>query len=226
MKTVHESKSSSSRLKKAGLVVLTGMLAAPMANSQPPHFPDLVNGGNRWLITAYNDRSPVHQQWATQGLCFIPIGTNGTHTSYYWYSDTFPNWNGYATKEGDSVSMHGDYASNIGHDSMTWDIVTRSPKMEGAGHWVEWRENSGYGNTIGWINAKFRQVGYCTKSKELVIQIAEGQLTSEEEITAQAKEISDAYRDIAFPTTRKGKEITEPNGDGLKNTIRSVLKPR
>ncbi|MFD2178001.1 hypothetical protein [Veronia pacifica] len=205
--------------------LVTGLLVSQPTNANPPHFPNLVNGGNRWLITAYNDRSPVHQQWATQGLCFIPIGTNGTHSTYFWYSDTFPNWNGFVSEEGDDIFMHGDYANNIGHDSMTWEIVTRSPRMEGTGHWVEWRENPGLGNTVGWINAKFRQVGNCFFGAELIERSERLGLT-EPEIIEQAKEIAEKYRSIPYPTTRKGEEILQPSGDGLKNSIKSVIKPR
>lgn len=49
----------------------------------PPYQPELAREGNRWTITAYDDASPFHQQWATQGICFCPAGTNGTHQLYY-----------------------------------------------------------------------------------------------------------------------------------------------
>jgi hypothetical protein len=65
--------------------------------------------------------------------------------------------------------MHGDYqmpygVTDVGHDSMEWEIVTVSPKNEGAGHWREWAENGGFGNTIGFGNAKFKRVGKCRHS--------------------------------------------------------------
>jgi hypothetical protein len=31
----------------------------------------------------------------------------------------------------------------------------------GAGHWWEWRENGGFGNTIGFGNARLERVGAC-----------------------------------------------------------------
>ena len=131
------------------------VVAAPTDN------PNLVAGGNRWTITFYNDASPTHDQWATQGICFRFIGTVGTHNRYQWWSDTFPDWNGIASQEGDQVFMHGDYANDVGHDGITWEIVTASYKNIGAGHWHEWRENGAYGNTIGFGNTQLARVGSC-----------------------------------------------------------------
>ncbi|MGD8908998.1 MAG: hypothetical protein PVF13_00945 [Chromatiales bacterium] len=135
--------------------------------ANPPYKPDLVNGGNRWTITAYFDNSTVHAQAATQGICFYPDGVSGTHQRYRWVSDTYPDWNGIATQEGDQVFMHGDFQwpygekKDGGHDSMEWEIVTVSRKNEGAGHWREWVEDGGFGNTIGFANAKLVRVGKC-----------------------------------------------------------------
>lgn len=131
------------------------------AHALPPYYPDLVSDGNRWTITAYNDASTVHQQWATQGICFYPTGTNGTHQMYYWISDTFPDWNGRAVQEGDQIFMHGDYANDVGHDSMTWEITVASRASDGHGHWVEWREDQRLGRTIGFVNAALQRVGKC-----------------------------------------------------------------
>ena len=138
-----------------GLLVLSVTASAqPVVRPQP----NLVQGGNRWLITFFRDSSPIHQPPATQGLCFIVIGQVGTHLRYRWYSDTFPDWNGIATQEGDQIFMHGDYAHDVGHDGMEWEIVTA---RAGSGHWKEWRENGGFGITIGFGNARFRRVGSC-----------------------------------------------------------------
>jgi hypothetical protein len=153
-------------------VVVTAAMAQDVASGQiivppaPTDDPDLVTGGNRWTITAYNDASPVHAQLATQGLCFRFIGTVGTHNRYEWWSDTFPDWNGIASQEGDEVFMHGDYANDVGHDGMQWSIVTSSAKNIGAGHWFEWRENGAFGNTIGFANALLTRVGRCVITLE------------------------------------------------------------
>jgi hypothetical protein len=148
--------------RKLSLSVAALLLTAPLVSQAlPPHYPDLVSNGNRWTITAYDDSSVVHTQWATQGICFYPAGTVGTHQRYYWVSDTFPDWNGRATQEGDQIVMHGDYANNVGHDGMQFEITTSSPKNEGYGHWHEWREDPKYGLTIGFANAKLVRVGRC-----------------------------------------------------------------
>jgi hypothetical protein len=120
--------------------------------------PQLVNGGNLWTITAYDDASPVHTQLATQGICFEFAGVVGTQTRYRWRSTTFPDWNGRATQEGDQIFIHGDYAKDVGHDGMQWEIVTNK---SGAGHWSEWREDGGFGTTIGFANSEWQRVGSC-----------------------------------------------------------------
>jgi hypothetical protein len=142
-------------------LLLAGVAAGPAFAQTPSISPDLVKGGNRWTITGFNDESPNHDELATQGLCFAYAGVAGTHVRYRWWSDTFPDWNGMATQEGDEVTMHGDYAENEGHDAMKWDVVTSIQRTQGAGHWWEWRENRDYGDTIGWANATLVRVGSC-----------------------------------------------------------------
>lgn len=164
--------------------------------AQPPYSPDLTRNGNRWEITAYDDSSTAHAQWATQGICFYPNGANGTHQRYYWISDTFPNWNGLAVQEGDQVFMHGDYATNNGHDGIQWQLTTSSKSAEGFGHWQEWRENSNLGRTIGFVNAKLRQVGECPKAETI------------DELT----EVYERYRNIDFPKDEQGNLIMIPTG--------------
>jgi hypothetical protein len=154
--------------KKICLTVTTlALVSSTSLFAQPPHNPDLINDGNRWTITAYNDSSPVHTQWATQGICFYPDAFVGTHQRYYWISDTYPDWNGRATQEGDQVFMHGDFQwpygqkKDGGHDGMEWEITTESRVNGGTGHWKEWIENGVAGVTIGFANAKLRRVGKC-----------------------------------------------------------------
>lgn len=143
------------------------LTAHTSAFAQPPHLPDLVSEGNRWLITAFDDSSPVHTQWATQGICFYPAGTVGTHQRYRWVSDTYPDWNGRASQEGDQIFMHGDFqwpygqVRDGGHDGMEWEIVTSSRANEGTGHWKEWVENGAFGFTVGFANARLQRVGKC-----------------------------------------------------------------
>lgn len=144
----------------------SGIVLSISAFAVPPHLPDLVRDGNRWTITFFDDGSATHNQWATQGLCFYYAGTYGTHQRYVWVSDTYPDWNGRATQEGDQIFMHGDFQwpfgnKDGGHDGMEWEIVTTSPRNLGTGHWKEWVENGRYGITIGFGNARFQRVGRC-----------------------------------------------------------------
>lgn len=163
------------------------------ASAAPAQGPDLVKAGNRWTITAYDDSSTIHQQWATQGICFYYAGTRGTHQLYYWVSDTFPDWNGRATQEGDQIVMHGDYARNVGHDGMEWELTTMLKNDEGFGHWHEWREDSRYGRTIGFLNTKLKRVGNCRWRGVL----------------AEAESYS---KEIPYKLDKSGYEIVSPMG--------------
>ncbi|HEY6361022.1 MAG TPA: hypothetical protein VIX63_07945 [Vicinamibacterales bacterium] len=165
-----------------------GAMSQGVAFAQAPHSPDLTTVGNRWTITAHNDESPVHEQWATQGICFRFIGNFGTHARYEWWSDTFPDWNGVATQEGNEITMHGDYANDVGHDGIVWNVVTATPRNMGAGFWFEWREDAKFGRTIGFANALLQRVGRCT-------------------ITA------DQARNIPFPLDKLGREMLQPFGN-------------
>lgn len=157
------------RFLKSKMMMMTGFALflavtalAGRAAAQPT--PNVFDGGNRWLITYFDDCNATHQQWATQGICFLPYkrcaacGIVGA-----WYSDTFPDWNGRYQQEGDRLLMHGDYANNVGHDGMVIDLFAgTSPRDEGAGQWTEWREVPGvFGTTIGFGNARLRRVGRC-----------------------------------------------------------------
>lgn len=148
------------------VAMLTAAALLPAAQAAPPFQPDLITGGNRWTITFYDDSSPNHQQWATQGICFFSAGTVGTQQRYYWVSDTYPDWNGRAAQEGDQVFMHGDFqwpfgTRDGGHDGMEWQLVTVSPKDVGTGHWKEWVEDGKLGITIGFGNTRLERVGKC-----------------------------------------------------------------
>jgi hypothetical protein len=151
------------------LVGSVSLMLISSAFAQPPHKPNLVDNGNRWTITAYDDASLVHRQMATQGLCFKFDSNVGSHQRYTWYSDTFPDWNGWASQEGDQIKMYGDYAKDVGHDGINWEIVTEdrpNTQAMGYGHWTEWREDGKYGRTIVFANAKFKRVGNCNRKFE------------------------------------------------------------
>lgn len=148
-------------------IAAAAMFTASSVLANPPHLPDLVKEGNRWTITFYDDSSTTHNQWATQGICFYYAGTVGTHQRYVWVSDTYPDWNGVATQEGDQIFMHGDFQwpygqqKDGGHDGMEWEIATVSKRNEGFGHWKEWVEDGRYGANIGFGNTKLVRVGQC-----------------------------------------------------------------
>lgn len=132
-------------------------LSAAAVNADP----NVYKGGNLWSITDYDDSSSAHPQWATQGICFLPPVMVGTHMRGNWYSTTYPDWNGVYSQEGDQVFMHGDFWKDSGHDSITFEIITNSPRNVAGGHWVEWVENGGFGTTIVFANTQLERVGYC-----------------------------------------------------------------
>ncbi len=204
------------------IIATSTIFALQSAHAVPPHKPDLVTDGNRWLVTAFNDSGPNQGRWATQGLCFFRVADLGTHMRYLWYSDTYPDWNGWARQEGDQIFMHGDWGGNTGHDGMEWEIVTNSPRNEGAGHWKEWRENLGFGSTVGFANAKFSRVGKCryTFNNSLTSK------TTEAEFVRKVDQYRLQYTDIEHPKSIEGREILSPSGNGLTNDIKNVLEAR
>lgn len=171
-----------------GLVLFMGIVGLGWSATAQAPKPNVVDNGNRWLITYYNDCDTVHSQWATQGICFLPYkpcGACGIQGA--WYSDTFPDWNGRYMQEGDRILMHGDYANNVGHDGMVIDLFGgTSPRDEGAGQWTEWREAPGFfGTTIGFGNTRLRRVGKCQLPAGADIS-----RMSQEEIDKLASELS------------------------------------
>lgn len=131
------------------------------ASAQVPK-PNVVDGGNRWLITAFDDKSSGHQQWATQGVCFLPYVVSGTHIQGVWYSDTYPGWAGRYSQEGDRILMHGNWGNDIGSDGMVIELFGgTSPRDVGAGQWTEWFNAGTYGSTVGFANTRLARVGKC-----------------------------------------------------------------
>ena len=155
-------KSFTYKLKLTGLtlfVVIVGLVGE--AAAQVPK-PNVYNGGNRWLITAFDDSSSVHQQMATQGICFLPYAIVGTHIRGIWYSDTYPGWSGRYSQEGDNLLMHGNWGNFIGSDGMVIDLFAgTSPKDVGGGQWTEWFNFGAHGTTVVFANARLSRVGSC-----------------------------------------------------------------
>jgi hypothetical protein len=179
-----------------GAVLFMGILGlGGRAMAQAPK-PNVFDGGNRWLITFYDDCNAAHEQWATQGICFLPYESCGECGACggikgAWYSDTFPDWNGRYMQQGDRILMHGDYANNVGHDSMVIELFAgTSPQDEGAGQWTEWREAPGFfGDTIGFGNNRLRRAGRCQ-----ITTGADISTMSPEEIDKLAAELSAKVR--------------------------------
>lgn len=123
-------------------------------HAQPPYNADLVQGGNKWFLDAYNDTDPDHNLINTVGLCFKYAGTEGTHQRYTWYSDSFKGWQGTASQEGDQIFIHGQYADGKGRDAIQVRIIIDAPRSGSVGHWQEWRHDGNYGKVIGFANAR------------------------------------------------------------------------
>ncbi|WP_440055923.1 hypothetical protein ACSLBF_07175 [Pseudoalteromonas sp. T1lg65] len=175
--------------------------------------PTLTQEGNQWFITFNDDRSSIHARWATQGLCFYFVGMNGTHEVYRWVSNTYPNWNGVAEKEGDQVFMYGDFWNERGHDGMEWELVTQvkdSARLEvGAGHWHEWVENSAFGSLWFFGNAYFERKGYCSISRQTAsYQKGIGESYDDEIGLQLSEEALARYKDIELPTDPSGQPLT------------------
>jgi hypothetical protein len=140
------------------VILMTGIGATAFAQPKP----NVFDGGNLWNITAYDDTSSSHTQWATQGICFLPYAPSGTNVQGVWYSTTFPNWRGRYSQEGDRLLMFGNYAAGVGHDGMVIELFAgTSPADEGAGQWTEFRETGPFGTTIGFANTRLRRIGKC-----------------------------------------------------------------
>lgn len=189
-----------------GLVLFTCIAAfvATTGNAQAPS-PNVFDGGNRWLITYYNDCDNRHTQWATQCICFLPYqpcGACGIRGA--WYSCSFPGWRGRYMQEGDHLAMHGNWANFAGSDGMIIDLFAgTSPMDEGAGHWTEWWNNGPFGNNIGFGNTRLKRVGKCQLPRNVDLS-----RMSQAEVDKLAAELSDKVK----PRLRKdGKVAQSPN---------------
>lgn len=150
------------RITITGLALFIGIVGlVGQASAQTPK-PNVFDDGNRWLLTGFFNCSPVHQEAATQGICFLPYAQNGTCIVGIWYSDTYPGWAGRYSQEGDRVRMHGNWGNDIGSDGMVIDLIQgTSPRDVGGGAWTEWFNGGPYGMTVAFGNARLRRVGRC-----------------------------------------------------------------
>lgn len=194
-------RSFNQRVRTAALAVFIGVLglAAEVAAQVPR--PNVYNGGNRWLITAFDDSSAVHQEWATQGVCFLPFFVQGTHIRGVWYSDTYPGWSGRYSQEGDLVLMHGNWGNDVGSDGMVIDLFAgTSPRDVGGGQWTEWFNAGPHGTTVGFLNARLTRVGRCRVPQNV-------DTLSQAELEKLAEELS---RQVQPRLRRDGKAAESP----------------
>ncbi len=143
------------------MAVFCVMVGGSVSTAAP--MPNVYTSGNLWNITFYNDPASGHAEWATQAICFSPPTTVGTSIQGFWFSLSFPDWNGRYYQEGDEVRMTGDYAQDVGHDHMEFrhDETDAAKRGEGHGTWDEWREDGKFGSVIGWGNTRLARKGYC-----------------------------------------------------------------
>jgi hypothetical protein len=153
-------------MKKIALAVSLSALAPIAALADPPFFPNpyvLSTGqpSNQWSITAFDDTAPSHTEFATQSICFNPPVPFGTNTMGTWYSLSFPDWNGLWYQEGDLVIMTGDYAADVGHDEIHFDLTAVERPTFSTGQWTEWREDGSFGLHVGKMNARLERRDRC-----------------------------------------------------------------
>lgn len=144
------------------LLVASILAAASLsAYAVPPHSPYVAQGSTSmlWSITFYDDTSNVHSQWATQNICFIPTGVQGSNAVGIWYSTTYQRWLGRWRQEGDQIFMIGNFWTDRGNDAMQWEITVAN--KEGFGNWEEWVDDSAFGGWLAKGNTKFVNLGKC-----------------------------------------------------------------
>jgi hypothetical protein len=157
----------------------------PLPLPSPMAKPNLVQDGNRWIATIYDDASSSHRQLKAGGIytsvvyCFSYTGRVGTHDRYTYTSPTFPTLKGRATQEGDHVVMHGDFGitvdpgpvvfENVGHEAASWDVATNNQGNVGTGDYTSWFETSHPtgGSTLAFANVQFKRSGSCGSIREI-----------------------------------------------------------
>lgn len=160
-------------------------IIGPLPIIGPKAGPNLVQDGDRWIATAYDDASASHapllfgNKFKSAVYCFRYEGTVGTHDRYSYYSPTFPTLAGKATQEGDHVVMHGDFGialgnppiviSNVGHEAANWNLVTEKTGTQGTGDYTTWFETDRptRGQTLAFANIRFERSGYCRIIRDL-----------------------------------------------------------
>ena len=140
-------------------------MLASTVTAQPP-MPNVAAGGNKWLITGYDDTTTDNQPRSSHIICFLPFNQNiGGRLIGKWYSLTFPDWNGNYYQVGDKLRMTGDFRTDIGGDSIT--LLHTANNANGQVNamefkdWTEWLGDYGYGVVFFWGNATMERIGKC-----------------------------------------------------------------
>lgn len=132
-------------MKMMQALCATIIVACSISNASAAKYNlNMVDGGNHWTISAYDDSTDDHSHLADIGVCFFKDGTNGSEVHYTWASDTYLGFGGRAAQEGDQVkTLGGETAAEPSYmDSMFFEIVTASPTNLATGHWQEWQPTS------------------------------------------------------------------------------------
>ena len=88
--------------KIMGLFLVLTLIQSSFVGASLPYSPNLVERGNLWRFTYYNDASADHEVVFTELICFDYDSTvAGNHLNYTWFVETDPRINGYASQEGD-----------------------------------------------------------------------------------------------------------------------------
>ena len=121
------------------LLFIAMMLQVAQAGAVVPHLPDLVQNGNLWKFTYFNDASTTHNISYSEPICFESEATVGTHQRYRWYVQSNPNISGKASQEGDQITMIGDYffgslgARYTYAKSLQWELTSDERNRNGSG---------------------------------------------------------------------------------------------
>lgn len=159
-------KSTSKTLVLIFVFLMFGAAHNALADQKPSIYYDAAgNVANYWTVTFFDDTSPAHNQWATQGLCFSPAVPRGTGWEGRVVSLTFPNWSGvYYTDTGDIYELKMNYAPVTsqhfaGNDFISFSLHTAN---RGAGErgWDEWRDGLPSSWNV-WGNTEVNRVGRC-----------------------------------------------------------------
>ena len=158
--------------KTMGLFLVLALLQSSFVEAALPYSPDLVDKGNLWRFTYYNDAGPDHNIVYTELICFdYDVTVGGNHLQYTWFVETDPRISGTASQEGDQITMIGDVGLGpYGHyyndidisKSHQWQLTSTDEvkKSSGTGHHQLYLRTD-YGQRSAHMNLVARRQGTC-----------------------------------------------------------------